>query len=263
MKKATIIAALLIALMLLVSCGGGAGGNPAGTPEGNGGGGNPLAGKTFTDDNFITQETETWHFDNDGNARWTGLVSAGNTQTYYFHYSVNTSKKFLSLKKLHLGDEMPRTRLYAYELSANRLVLTDAIPSDKTFAQIASDYWFPKFESGDEVQEGYELSIWHASMDEYEEGEMRFEYRNPTYGNAPFGCSYDVTSITDTVITGTKCIPQPNVANYEGYPETISISYTAAGSGEDMEVTASVTTGTDSNSYILTWNPDFNFWDQE
>ena len=260
MKKATILAALLLALMLIVSCGGGAVGNPE---DDLNGGPDPLAGKTFTDDNFITQETETWHFDNDGNARWTGLVSAGNTQTYYFHYSVNTSKKLLSLKKLHLGDEMPRTRIYAYDIFGGMLELTDAIPTDKTFAQIAKDYWFPTFESGDEVQSGYELSIFNSTSDVYDEGEMRIEYLNPTYGGAYFGCAYEITEFSGNIITGTKCSPQTYSFDYSQYPENISISYTVSGTGENMQVTASVTTGTDSNSYILTWEPYFNFWDQE
>lgn len=160
---------------------------------------------------------------------------------------------------------MHRTRIMQYDIFGGTLELSDALPSGKTFRQIAEDYWFPKFESDDGQSTECELSIWHASMDEYEEGEMRFEYRNPKYGDAPFGCSYDVTSITDTVITGTKCNPQTYVADYTGYPDTISISYTAAGSGEDMEVTATVTDGsyTDPNSYVLTWESDFNFYDQE
>lgn len=67
MKKVTLITALLAVLMLLVSCGGGAGGNPAG--NGGNGGPNPLAGKTFSKTDFLTQEEITWHFDNAGNAR--------------------------------------------------------------------------------------------------------------------------------------------------------------------------------------------------
>lgn len=259
MKKATILAALLLALMLIVSCGGGTGGNPA---DDLNGGPDPLAGKTFKKTELLWDLTLA--FDNNGN------ITKTETERFeehpvpvytYYHYTIDTAKKLLSIKKIDQGVEKPRTRIYAYDIYGGTLELTDAIPGDKTFAQIASDYWFPTFESG---ESGYELSIHNAVLDKYDEGEMRFEYLNPAFETL-YCCSYEITDFTDSTITGTKCIPQTHVDNYESYPAEISISYSTSGSGENMKVFASISAGIsgDTNTYELTWNPGYpDNWNQ-
>lgn len=265
MKKATIIAALLAALMLIVSCGGGAGGNPEDDLNGGGGfywggggqggGSATLAGKTFTD--FFGDLT--WTFGTDGTANrkkdfYNALGGLINSLDENWNYEIADSTHLVLHERNTQGASIGKKILKEYSLNYGRLTISDAIPANKTLSEIAADYWFPEFTS-ESSSDDYYLKL----MDS--DDVFILLYRNTIINSeSSTYCIYtiDNNTITADTITATKAAAEDG--GRADYPETITVTYSTSGSGEDMKIHA--TTDKDSHSYTLEWHASFDIVDE-